>query len=266
MFEFKLEKLFVSFKSGIKKTEPIVSRCYTMTHSDETQDLFVTIGVVYDWDKITSMRDEVLAEWVKEDGKYKMNVYLHVDGENGLKETKIRDGIFRNELPLALTSIRYADRKLFSKNNYLDNAPIIVHFNSKLDEYNKIENWGIFKEYAFVEEENKKVCLGDNERKEFGNRDVENECKLQESMILNLLNPYIEKQIWITYSRPEYFCLDKVEILQIKAVRLNNPCRKDYEVAVGIRVGKNPPPYNNMIIEFLVAPNGVTVKSVKNPR
>ena len=154
MFEFEPKKLFVDFKNGAIETEGLVPRTYTMTHSDETGDLFVTVGTIYDWDKITPVRDEVLAEWVKEDGKYKLKVYVQVDGSKGIKETAIRNEIFRRELPLALTAIRYGDRKFFYKNNNLDNVPIIVHFNSMLNEYNKKEDWGIFKQYRMFDEEN----------------------------------------------------------------------------------------------------------------
>lgn len=261
MFEFKPEKLFVTFKNGVQEIGPIIVRTYTMTHSDETEDLFVTVGLVYDYDKITNVRDEVLAEWVKENGKYKVNVYVHLDGENNDEETKIRDKIFRNELPLALTAIRYADRKIFTENKELDNAPITVYFNSRLKEYNKIEDWGIFKDYICVK------CLDEENLKNENNdkRDT-NKCLDKEDIILNFLNPYIEKQIWLTYRKPEYFCLDKAEILAIEVLKVQDPCRKEFEIAVGLKVGRNPPPYNNMIIEFLVAPNKVVVKSVKNPR
>ena len=94
-----------------------------------------------------------MAEWVNEDGKYKLKVYVHVDGEKGIKETAIRNEIFRRELPLALTAIRYGDRKFFYKNNNLDNVPIIVHFNSMVNEYNKKEDWGIFKQYMMCGKE-----------------------------------------------------------------------------------------------------------------
>lgn len=164
MSEFKPEKLFVDFKNGITETEPVIPRTYTLTHSDETGDLFLTVGGIYDWDKITTLRDEVLAEWVNEDGKYKMKVYVHVDGEKGLKETAIRNEIFRRELPLALTAIRYGDRKFFYENNNLDNAPIIVHFNSMVDDYNKKEDWGTFKQYNMCnKEKNRQGYFADKE-------------------------------------------------------------------------------------------------------
>lgn len=267
MFEFKPEKLFVDFKNGVTEKSGIIPRAYTMTHSDETGDLFVTVGLIYDWDKITEIRDEVMAEWVKEDGKYKIKIYVHVDGHNGLKETAIRNEIFRKELPLALTAIRYADYKFFNKNPDLDNAPIIVYFNSGVDNYNKKENWGVFKQYSTCNngKSDNEELKSKSESKNV-DRVIVEECEMEKDVIVNFLNPYIQNQIWITYGRVQYYCLSEIEILKITSIPIDNPCRRKFEVAVGMKIGQNPPPYNNMIIEFLVTSNGVTTKSVKNPR
>ena len=252
MFEFKPEKLFVDFKNGITNTGAAVPRVYTMTHSDETADLFVTVGLVYDFEKITEKRDEVLAEWVNEDDEYKVKVYVHVDGQNGEKETAIRNEIFRREMPLALSAIRYADNSFFMENRNLDKAPIIVHFNSIYDEYNKKEDWGVFEQYAtcgeVVNRKEKtlskktseirgKVKSRDGRKEKNKGRDVDTELKLQKDVITNFLNPYIQNQIWITYGRIQYFCLSDVEVLSIIPVQIQSPCRRKFEVAVGLRVG-----------------------------
>lgn len=267
MFEFKPEKLFVDFKNGVTDKGGIIPRTYTMTHSDETGDLSVCVGLIYDFDKISEVRDEVMAEWVKEDDKYKIRVYVHVDGKKGVKEASIRNKIFREELPLALTAIRYADYKFFWENPDLDNVPIIVHFNSCFDSYNKKEDWGVFKQYSTCQKKgNKKERLDRIVKSKNIDRVEVKECKLEEEVIINFLNPYIQNQIWITYGRIQYFCLSEVEVLEITPVKIDNPCKRKFEVVVGLKVGQDPPPYNNMIIEFLVTSNGVTTKSVKNPR
>ena len=80
-------------------------------------------------------------------GNFIFNVYLHVDSKSGVKNTAIRNKIFRRELPLALEAIRYGDRKFFYHSPYLDNAPIMVYFNSALPQYRNIENWGTFAKY-----------------------------------------------------------------------------------------------------------------------
>jgi len=67
MLRLSPEKLHVVFKDHSKAEGPIMPRCYTLTHSDFTGDLFLTIGTSYDLKQISGiytklMRDEVLAE------------------------------------------------------------------------------------------------------------------------------------------------------------------------------------------------------------
>ncbi|QGU94406.1 hypothetical protein GOM49_04165 [Clostridium bovifaecis] len=142
------DKIFVEYRQKVTSTEPILGRYYTLTHSDETGELFLTIGERYAYDKINPTRDEVLGHWVKYDNKYYFYVYLYIDGgEFGEVKSAIRDKIFRKELPLALEAIRYGDRELFNVHLKLKIAPIIVFFNSYIPKYNKVNMWGIFKEY-----------------------------------------------------------------------------------------------------------------------
>lgn len=136
------EKLSVEFRQGITPAEPIIPRRYTLTHSDITAELFLTIGYDYAYDKITSMRDEVLAEWCTLNGQCILCVYLYVDGQFGPTTAAIRNFIFRRELSLALEAIRYGDREFFNVHPELDSAPIMVHFMSSIPYYNKVENWG----------------------------------------------------------------------------------------------------------------------------
>lgn len=147
MKKFDPNKLSVEFREGVTTTEPIIPRRYTLTHSDITAELFLTIGLTYAYDKITDMRDEVLGEWIENEGSKLYYVYLYVDGESDLGKTTVRNYVFRRELPLALEAIRYGDRELFSAHADLDNSPIIVFFMSNYPQYNKIENWGTFSDY-----------------------------------------------------------------------------------------------------------------------
>lgn len=142
------EKLSVEFRDGITATTPIIPRRYTLTHSDITAELFLTIGLRYAYDKINAMRDEVLGEWIRKAERYSFHVYLYVDGEFYPMLTAIRDSVFRRELPLALEAIRYGDRAFFNKHSELDNSPIIVHFMSSNPQFSKVENWGTFSEYT----------------------------------------------------------------------------------------------------------------------
>ncbi len=141
------EKLSVEYGEGITTTEPIIPRRYTLTHSDITAELFLTIGLNYAYDNITIMRDEVLGEWIKEGEEYIYLVYLYVDGQYSPMFTAIRNAVFRRELPLALEAIRYGDNEFFVAHTDLDDSPIIVYFMSTNQEFNKIENWGTFSDY-----------------------------------------------------------------------------------------------------------------------
>jgi hypothetical protein len=147
MSKLNPDKLSVEFRDGVTKTEPIIPRRYTLTHSDITAELFLTIGSEYAKDKITAMRDEVLGEWVKEEAEYFYSVYLHVDGQLGAGTTAIRNYVFRRELPLALEAIRYGDMAFFIAHPELDNSKIIVHFMSIDPKFNKVETWGTFSDY-----------------------------------------------------------------------------------------------------------------------
>lgn len=140
------EKLYVEFKPGVMTTEPILGRKYTLTHSDITAELFLTIGLQFAYDKITSMRDEVLAEWRNSISSLFLYVYVYV-GNFGPNMNAIRNTIFRRELPLALEAIIYGDRELFIAHPQLDKYPIWIYFNSSDPTYNRFEYWGTPMDY-----------------------------------------------------------------------------------------------------------------------
>jgi hypothetical protein len=141
------EKLHVKFKVGCNPSGPITPRCYTLTHSDRTGDLFLTIGPEFDRAQVSGlytrlMRDEVLASWEHQDGVTSLNVQLHVSGGITLGSASWRDSIFRHHLKQVLEAFRYGDRELFFEYPELDEAAILVHFNSTNPDYNRNEQWG----------------------------------------------------------------------------------------------------------------------------
>lgn len=151
MADLNPEKLHVVYKDSVDVDKLIMPRKYTLTHSDSTGDLFLTIGSEYDLDQISSlytrfMRDEVLAEWQKKNDHYELHIYLHVSGSFCFGWAGLRDRIFRSHLPLVLQVFRYGDKKLFDEMPAIKNSQIIVHFQSKKKKYDKIENFGQFKE------------------------------------------------------------------------------------------------------------------------
>lgn len=150
MSNFNPEKLFVTYNSGVTATEPVIPRCYTLTHSDFTDELFLTIGNHYALEKINPKRDEVLGEWKQNGSFLNFYVYLYIDqGEFNVNVSAKRNEIFRRELPLALTAIRYGDRFLFSAYPKLDKTFIIINFMSAHPQFARQENWGTFHHYSY---------------------------------------------------------------------------------------------------------------------
>ncbi len=139
---FEPAKLTVTFGSGVTRTDPILERRYTLAHSDKTAELFLTVSLQYTYDQLNTMRDEVFGEWRITDHQYYLLIVLFVDGLYGGEVAERRSRIFRQELPLALTAIRYGDRAFFTAHPSLDLAPVWVHFASSLPEFNQYEYWG----------------------------------------------------------------------------------------------------------------------------
>lgn len=146
------KKLHILYLTGTSD-DLVLPRRYTLTHSDRTGDLFLSIGSHYDTQKIGSlytrlMRDEVISELTHSKKGLEFRVYCHVSGGFVLGTARWRYNIFRTELPLVLEAIRYGDKALFEKNVELDNTPVNVHFQSTNHRFNKVEQWGIIADYA----------------------------------------------------------------------------------------------------------------------
>ncbi|MFX1287375.1 MAG: staygreen family protein [Promethearchaeota archaeon] len=151
MADLNPEKLHLKFKDSVGKVKLELPRKYTLTHSDSTGELFLTIGAEYDYEQISSlytrfMRDEVLAEWKKSNNYYELHVYLHVSGGFTFGWAALRDRIFCNHLPLVLEAIKYGDKNFIEEMPKLENSQIFVHFYSKKERYNRIENYGQIKD------------------------------------------------------------------------------------------------------------------------
>ncbi len=76
------QKLRVAYLTGSTPKDLVVPRRYTLTHSDRTGELFLTISNVHDTKQTSDlytklMRDSVHAGFFKEDGLV-FSVYCHV--------------------------------------------------------------------------------------------------------------------------------------------------------------------------------------------
>lgn len=150
MFKFNPDKLKVIYKQEIDKEIFEIPRKYTLTHSDKTANLFLTIGKTYDYKTIDyNIRDEVLASWERND-KYYLKVNLQLDNGKLNKNIILRNKIFREELPLAINTIVYADNSMLENNKFLYYSHIIVYFKSKIEKYSSIEDWGVLRDYKDI--------------------------------------------------------------------------------------------------------------------
>lgn len=146
------EKLHVTYLSGATPEKLTLPRRYTLTHSDRTGELFLSISSDYNMVQISRlyarlMRDEVLAELLNNGEGFVFRVYCHVSGGFIIGTARWRYRIFQSELPLVLEAIRYGDCVLFKNNPNLDNAMVQIHFKSTDSWFNKIENWNTMVEY-----------------------------------------------------------------------------------------------------------------------
>jgi hypothetical protein len=146
-------KLHVTFYGGISAGILEYPRWYTLTHSDLTGDLFLTIGAEYDRKQVARfytrlMRDEVLAELKIDSGRAALHVYVHVSGGIVFGFAGMRNSILHYHMPMALEAIRYGDREIFIRHPELDEAKVVVHFASHLKRYNREEDWGQIKQYS----------------------------------------------------------------------------------------------------------------------
>lgn len=149
------QKLHVSFDDSLAEQIALIPRCYTLTHSDITGDLFLKIARKYDMEAISGwytklMRDEVLGEW-QEEGRPSLHIHCHVNGGPVFGPAKWRDSIFRQHVPMALQAICSGDKPFITGKIRLHTAPVMVHFHAKQEALNRIEEWGKVKDYIVTE-------------------------------------------------------------------------------------------------------------------
>jgi hypothetical protein len=149
MSVFIPSKLSVTYLAPATPFRPVEGRKYTLTHSDTTGQLFLTIGCEYNYSAVNySMRDEVLAEWIPQLGEYSLCARVYVSsGEYDENYTKVRFMIFQKELNLALKAMVNGDQALYSNFPWLLDAPIYVHFESIYPQFNQVIFYGTPRNY-----------------------------------------------------------------------------------------------------------------------
>ncbi|MDU7149882.1 MAG: staygreen family protein [Clostridium sp.] len=260
-------KLIIDFKKGISQDGPISPRNYTVTHSYDTGDILITVAKDYNKDHVTDKRDEVYGRWCENGKNYVLCLYLNVDGNERDKNKVLqRNRIFRDALPLIITAIRQADLGLIKKHTKLNESDIFVKFNSRFDEFYKVENWGKLKNYKYIEDDCDEYELKSPEEgglieqtRSAILRKKKFKISMEEGVILNLLNPYIENQLCIAYGSNIRYYIEKCEIIDIDEIKSLDACGKIYEVSLVVKV-KIKSKIREVAMDFIIKPNGVIIK------
>jgi len=153
MSQLDPSKLHVRFQPGLTADRLALPRRYTLTHSDRTGDLFLTIADDYDRNQISGcytrlMRDEVLAEWAGTPDGPALDIHCHVSGGVVFGSATWRDSILRTHMPQVIQAFRQGDAALFAVQAPLDRAPVRVHFHSDRPALDRIEPWGVLGDYT----------------------------------------------------------------------------------------------------------------------
>ncbi|MDO4926625.1 MAG: staygreen family protein [Turicibacter sp.] len=146
MSTLNLNKLWINYR--LSNLSQLYPRRYTLTHSDETAELFLVIGPEFAYEKFTSLRDEVIGEWLTNNsGQYYFYIRVRVDGIDDTQSSIKRNDIFVKHLPLALSAIKQGDPHLFYFYPQFLKAPIYVYFQSQDSNLNRTECYGSFSDY-----------------------------------------------------------------------------------------------------------------------
>ena len=148
MSEMNFQKVFVQYRDFITPYDPVLNRKYTITHSDITADLFVTIASSYANDQVTEMQDDVKIGWEQTNQGLLLLGWVFIDGAGAFYNPEMRNHVFYSEMSKALMALRHADRFLFHAYPNINSTPVFFHFVSDNPAYDKIYNFGHIGSYA----------------------------------------------------------------------------------------------------------------------
>lgn len=156
MSDLEPGKLQTRFMNGMPVGEFSLPRRYTLTHSDVTGKLFMSIGPEYNAKQIGGfytrlMRDEVLAEWKTDASGPTLRVYGHVSGGLVLGGAAWRNSILLKHMGVVIQAICYADRLLIAAHPELEQAKVLVHFRASQPKYDRVEDWGTVQSYLLYQ-------------------------------------------------------------------------------------------------------------------
>ena len=144
--------LHVRFLKGTEKGRFSLPRRYTLTHSDRTGHMYLTVGADYCQEEVSGlytrfMRDEVLAEWMEREDGYELHIHCHVSGGLVFGTPGMRMAIFRMHMPAVLEALRQGDDGIYQDRPELERSMAVVHFCSHIPKYNGEERYGPLSEH-----------------------------------------------------------------------------------------------------------------------
>lgn len=146
----KRGRLISEFRDDVTDCNPVNGRVYTMTHSDETANLYVTVGCNIAKDQVDlKNRDEVIAYLSTDDESSILWGCVLISGEGiPCENAKKRNEIFLREMHVALRAIRVADDAFYSKHPECNNAKVFIQFRSDDEQYHRWYDFGKIAYYS----------------------------------------------------------------------------------------------------------------------
>ena len=146
----------MTFADGATPNGPLSPRRYTLTHSDRSGALFLTIGAAFDRRALRSlqvrlMRDEVLGEWIhadRRDGR-EARLELRMAAQGGVPvfgTVNARVRIFRSYRSLVLGALAHGDAELLAAHPWLAQAPVVAVFHRREGQEER-EDWGRLEQF-----------------------------------------------------------------------------------------------------------------------
>ena len=123
---------------------------FTLTHSDFTGELFLSIGYVYDFDAIDKkMRDEVIAKWQKNsENEYVLCGKVYISGgEFNPLDSSVRFNVFQREMDTALQGMINGDRPFYDNYPTFLDAPICIYYDSIYPQFRGATYYGTPRQY-----------------------------------------------------------------------------------------------------------------------
>lgn len=150
MSSFNPQKLSVQFMPPTNSIHPLEGRKYTLTHWEDTDELFLDIGTTYNFEAINpQLRDEIIAGWQANwQHGFILIGKVDVDGNDPSEDTSdMRSETFKRELGTALKGMIYGDLSFLYTFPFLLNTPIIIYFESSFPQFQKAYYYGTPQQY-----------------------------------------------------------------------------------------------------------------------